>query len=90
VVGTNVANALTGTGCSAKHNVLFPQQSPTATNIAADPEFVDAGAKDLHLKATSPAVDAALPDVFPATPDFDGISRPQGGRADIGAFERLP
>lgn len=88
VIGTNVANSLTGASCTTvAHNILFPQHMPPATNIAVDPQFVDAAAKDRHLKPTSPAVDAALPSVLPATADFDGIRRPQGDQSDIGAYE---
>ena len=38
------------------------------------------------LQADSPAIDAADPDTFPAT-DQRRVSRPQGDRSDIGAFE---
>src|ERR1043166_1073610 len=40
----------------------------------------------MALLSGSPAIDAADPHVFPPT-DQRGISRPQGARADIGAFE---
>jgi hypothetical protein len=60
-----------------------------AANTTADPRFVDAAADDLHLLPDSPAVDrgAEIPGLVD---DFDGVSRPQGGGVDIGAFERRP
>ncbi len=52
-----------------------------------DPQFVNPGSKDYHLKSTSSAIDAGvnLGNLVPN--DFDGISRPQGAGYDIGAFE---
>ncbi|HEX5033546.1 MAG TPA: right-handed parallel beta-helix repeat-containing protein, partial [bacterium] len=47
------------------------------SNISADPLFVDSGADDFHLTATSPARDTGDP-AAPAMPssDFDGNPRP--------------
>jgi hypothetical protein len=42
---------------------------------------------DLHLKATSAAVDRGDPSNYPAS-DIDGESRPLGGSRDAGADER--
>ena len=51
-----------------------------------DDLFVDAGADDYQLKASSPAIDAGttLADV---TDDIAGNSRPAGAAYDIGAYE---
>jgi hypothetical protein len=50
----------------------------------ADPRFVDEANGNYHLGAGSPARDAV--DSGPAT-DFEGDTRPQGPRFDIGADE---
>ncbi len=59
------------------------------SNIPDDPQFVDSTANDFHLLATSPAVDTGdlnPPNGLP-TPDFDGVTRPQGPLPDMGALE---
>jgi len=91
VVGANVTNVVTETACNAQSNVLFPQSSPRADNILADPQLASPVTGDLHLKPTSPAIDAATATVlFPtALPDYEGNARPQGVKPDIGAYERV-
>jgi hypothetical protein len=54
-------------------------------SIVTDPQFVKRG-KDFHLNATSPAINNATSSLVPSI-DFDGVSRPQGGRYDVGAYE---
>jgi hypothetical protein len=58
-------------------------------NITADPQFVgNSTLPDLHLSATSPAINAGADLVsFGLTFDYDGVVRPQGNAFDIGAFE---
>jgi parallel beta-helix repeat protein len=53
----------------------------------ADPKFVSASGGDFHLQSTSPAINAGTT-LTEVAKDFDGVSRPQGGSYDIGAFER--
>jgi hypothetical protein len=61
-------------------------------SVIANPRFVDPSGGDLHLRATSPAVDAGI-DVG-LSRDFDGVFVPQDGDGDgiavpdLGAFER--
>jgi len=47
---------------------------------------VDLGGLDFHLRADSPAIDAADPSLVPSF-DFDGRPRPRRGGFDLGAFE---
>ena len=90
MTASNATSIVNGTDCTLFHNILFPQPSPPATNMAVDPQFVDAAAGDFHLKSTSPAIDAAVPNLVPPSADFDGTSRPQGAQSDLGAFELKP
>src|SRR5919108_99330 len=59
----------------------------TSNQLDTDPRFVNAGAFDFHLLATSPAIDAGQT-LLRVARDFDGRSRPRGSGHDIGAFER--
>ena len=64
---------------------------PTGT-VSADPKFAryDAsGAGDYRLTGDSPAVDAGRRTDAPTT-DLDGVTRPQCGEIDIGAYEWVP
>lgn len=91
VVSPDAASAVNGTDCTLSNNVLFPFSGSLGTNLVADPQFEDRAARIYRLKATSPAIDAAVPTTaLPATADFAGVSRPQGALPDIGAFERAP
>ena len=52
----------------------------------SSPGFVDAGSGNLHLTASSPAINRGDPTSFPAT-DIDGNVRPMGPAPDAGADE---
>lgn len=86
------SNVLLGSDCTANHNILFPQaMSVPVTNLIADPQLTDTTAGDFRPRATSPAIDAAMPSVGLSTNhDFAGTPRPQGPQPDIGAFEIVP
>jgi hypothetical protein len=58
-------------------------------SIFADPRFKGIEGRDLSLLAGSPALDAGTP-LAEAVVDYAGITRPQGGAYDIGAFEMAP
>ena len=90
-VGPSGLDVIAGATCTVLHNILFPQTVAPASNLNVDPQLVDITGHDFHLKSTSPAVDAAVPSagLDPAS-DFDGVSRPQGAKKDIGAFELKP
>ncbi len=83
---------LSTTGCTLDTNIMYPQTTRSAgTNgITLDPKLVDPPNGDLHLQTTSPAIDAAKVTATDPTVDFDGTTRPQGPRLDIGAFEYKP
>lgn len=60
-------------------------------NIDGDPRLVNPAERDFHLQANSPAINAGT-NAFAPPDDFDGNTRPVGGRVDIGPFEfrRVP
>jgi predicted outer membrane repeat protein len=68
---------------------------PGTNNIHADPEFVDPGNGDFHLRLNSPGVDVA-PAVAGDDRDLDNLLRDQDlpevsnldGNRDLGAYER--
>lgn len=67
-----------------------PNFSTDAHGVFSNPLFTATAAADFSLQAGSPAIDAA----YTTAPtyvvdDFIGTGRPQGGAADLGAFERL-
>lgn len=86
------ANTVTGTQCRHSYDMIKPQgTAPAGANnvLGANPIFVNAASGDFHLQAGSPAIDQADPAATEAI-DFDGTSRPQGAKRDIGAFEYKP
>lgn len=80
----------TSVDCLYSYNLFNPSTSVGGVgNKIGDPMFMDPVNNDFHLKAGSPAIDAANPNRAPPFGhDHDGIPRPQGPGADMGAFER--
>jgi len=77
-----------GTKCGFDTNIIFPLANAIGTNtIVMDPGLVDASTGDVHLIATSPAIDAAKTIANAPVTDYYGTPRPQGTRSDIGAVE---
>ncbi len=77
-----------------EYNTFAAYQSGTSqdlNSIFADPQFVNGSIPnpDLHLQATSMAIDAGNPAFIaaPSETDMDGGPRVQNGRVDIGADE---
>jgi hypothetical protein len=60
-----------------------------ANSLFADPQFFRPAGPDLHVRPTSPVLNAGDPAFAPADgeTDFDGEPRLRGGRVDIGADE---
>ncbi len=79
-----VSNNLTFGGSVTTGSTLGITYSANLDNTG--PKFVNAAGLDFHLQAGSPAIDAGIT-LTNVTNDFDGVSRPQGPRFDIGAFE---
>lgn len=61
----------------------------SSSSKKADPQFVDRGAGNLHIKSSSPAVDSANSDASNNgyTSDLDTVPVPQQAAADRGVFE---
>jgi hypothetical protein len=77
---------------TARYNVLFPQVDPAhSSNLVQDPQLTNIAAGDITPRASSPAIDAAMPSAsLSPTTDLQGTARPQGAKHDIGAIERIP
>lgn len=58
----------------------------TSNNLTTDPKFVNPSTFDFRLQSTSAAINAGTT-LSEVTTDAGGVSRPQGGAYDIGAFE---
>jgi hypothetical protein len=80
----------TSSNCVYQHSLVWPSSSLSGTgNIMGDPQFVDPANGNFHLRSGSPAIDSANPERSTGK-DQAGVVRPQGTRADIGAFEYVP
>lgn len=86
--------------CIFNHNVSHPAvinmltDMPVllgGTNREVDPLLLNAVQRDYRLSPGSPAIDTAMPSAaLPATTDLLGVTRPQGPKPDVGAYERKP
>lgn len=69
---------------------LGQRQFPVGgSSKVVDPQFVDVGNNNFHLKSTSPAINAGLTDqtILGYNVDLDNASIPAGSSVDIGVFE---
>lgn len=80
VVRNNLATAFrpADTGVVSDHNLVVEKAAAF---------FVNAAAFDVRLLPNAAAIDAGSPELAPSQ-DIDRAPRPQGGRVDIGAYER--
>ncbi|MFA5147283.1 MAG: choice-of-anchor Q domain-containing protein, partial [Candidatus Omnitrophota bacterium] len=62
----------------------FPDRAPHDI-WNTDPQFLNPADNDFRLLSTSPAIDSGR--TVDISTDFEGTSRPQGSRYDIGAYE---
>lgn len=79
---------VSGPNCSWTYSDIGDTVSGVG-NLNADPMFVNPNLGNFHIKATSPARDAADPAATLAV-DFEGEARPQGPHSDMGADEFKP
>lgn len=86
---------ISSSNAEVKNNIVYNNGSGIindATNTAllnnftSDPQFADATRFDLSLRTGSPAIDAGVA-LSAVTTDIRGVSRPQGGAYDVGAYE---
>ncbi len=76
------------TGLSIQYSCISPSTGPDADhNITNDPQFVNSGAGDYHLKAASPCRDTGSNAFVSGTADLDGKPRIVHGAVDMGAYE---
>ncbi len=78
---------------SGDYNLIFGATQPTVLGphdiMNQNPQFVDSINNDFRLRPTSPAIDRG--DSLTQVPvDIVGVTRPQGLRWDIGAYEYVP
>jgi hypothetical protein len=58
-----------------------------SNNLTSNANFINASAADFRLQSNSPAINAGANLGVNVPTDKDGVSRPQGGAYDIGAYE---
>lgn len=83
-VTSGTSKAIVAGTCNVHDNLLGPTERSDFGNFSADPEFVNSGGGNYHLRPTSPAVDQAS--AGPSV-DFDGEPRPTGAAWDLGFDE---
>ncbi|MBI4787628.1 MAG: hypothetical protein HY782_11340 [Chloroflexi bacterium] len=82
----NIVVNTSGTAINAPANTVFNNLTGSSSTAG----FVNAAGGDYHLLANSPAVDAGRNSgLFPPF-DYDDVSRPQGAKTDLGAYEFVP
>ncbi|MEN9327701.1 MAG: hypothetical protein RI947_509 [Candidatus Parcubacteria bacterium] len=84
---------ITNTGVYTQTNNIFwsPNGTPLVNKLGtsdkkADPQYVNPGSGDLHIKSTSPAINAGVNSGLNITSDLEGNKVPNGAY-DIGAYE---
>jgi hypothetical protein len=105
ILAGNTAPPASGPDCrgtvdSTGHNLIETTQGCTLHSVGSDKLNKQALLGPLHanggptetmaLLNGSPAIDAILKSACPLPVDQRGVSRPQGPRCDIGAYERQP
>ena len=77
-----------GSGQTFSNNCTTPALPSGSGNITADPQFVNAGANDYRLLATSPAIDAGVNSPWmTGAIDLNGEPRLFNTTVDMGAYE---
>jgi hypothetical protein len=90
-------NGSQSSGCIVRNNIYYRTLSMDSEQTADhnlrvtnyDSNFVDFGRFDIRLKEESSAIDAGSSEMTPII-DIRGVSRPQGDRYEIGAYEYIP
>jgi len=83
---------ISGSGFTGNYNLYWNNTvdcdgcSLGAQDVSLNPQFVDIGKGDYHLRSGSPAIDAGTSSAG-VTSDIIGVSRPKGDAVDIGIYE---
>jgi len=72
--------------CAFTNSCTTPDPGGTE-NITDDPQFVDTGAGNYRLRATSPCINRGSNAYSQGTTDLDGNQRISNGTVDMGAYE---
>jgi hypothetical protein len=89
VFRNGLAMQVEGTNCTWSYSDIGQALASGTGNINQDPMFVNPAQNDFHIQSGSPAKNAANP-AATISVDFDGNTRPQDGRSDMGADEWMP
>jgi len=71
------------------HATIQNDNSSTVSSnnlVGVNPQFVNSGAANFRLQSSSPAINNGVV-LSETSPDYDGVTRPQGTAYDMGAFE---